>query len=51
MPLHRSLWLQETLPDQPVCDPLVGDARADIAIIGGGYVGLWTALRIKELEP
>jgi len=51
LPLHRSLWLQETLPDQPVCDPLVGDARADIAIIGGGYVGLWTALRIKELEP
>ncbi|MDZ4863299.1 MAG: FAD-dependent oxidoreductase, partial [Gemmatimonadota bacterium] len=24
---------------------------ADVAIVGGGYVGLWTALRIKELEP
>jgi glycine/D-amino acid oxidase-like deaminating enzyme len=25
--------------------------RADVAIIGGGYVGLWTAIRIKEREP
>ena len=28
-----------------------GDQRAEIAILGGGYVGLWTALRIKALEP
>ncbi len=25
--------------------------RADVAIIGGGYVGLWTALRIKAQSP
>jgi putative aminophosphonate oxidoreductase len=48
---HRSLWLQEALPEQPVSEPLSGDARADVAILGGGYVGLWTAIRIKELEP
>ncbi|WP_292110614.1 FAD-dependent oxidoreductase, partial [Mesorhizobium sp.] len=25
--------------------------RADLAIVGGGYTGLWTALRIRELAP
>jgi putative aminophosphonate oxidoreductase len=46
-----SLWLQDALAGEANDAPLVGDTRADIAIIGGGYVGLWTALRIKELEP
>ncbi|MBI2838957.1 MAG: FAD-dependent oxidoreductase [Acidobacteria bacterium] len=30
---------------------LEGDARADIAIVGAGYTGLWTALFLKELDP
>ena len=47
---HRSLWLRETLVDEDA-PPLQGAARADVAIIGGGYVGLWTAIRIKEREP
>ncbi len=49
---HRSLWLRE-IPDvaEPPLPALVADARADVAIVGGGYVGLWTALRIKELDP
>ncbi len=51
MAVHRSLWLQESLPGQMDAPPLVGRARADVAIIGGGYVGLWAALRIKQLEP
>lgn len=52
-PRHRSLWLQEALQreDEVTATPLSGAQRADIAIIGGGYVGLWTALRIKEREP
>jgi glycine/D-amino acid oxidase-like deaminating enzyme len=25
--------------------------RADVCICGGGYSGLWTAIRVKELEP
>ena len=29
----------------------VDTSRADVAILGGGYTGLWTALRIRELEP
>jgi putative aminophosphonate oxidoreductase len=48
---HRSLWLHEALGDEPAQPPLEGARRADVAIIGGGYVGLWTAIRIKELDP
>ncbi len=31
--------------------PLVGSRRADVCIVGGGFTGLWTALRVKEREP
>src|SRR5215212_2075584 len=49
---HRSLWLEEALtPDEPAAPPLEGAARADVAIMGGGYAGLWTAIRIKQREP
>ena len=49
---HRSLWLDEALaPDEPAAPPLEGAARADVAIMGGGYAGLWTAIRIKQREP
>ncbi len=48
---HRSLWLQEALGDAPDAPPLAGSARADVAIVGGGYVGLWTAILIKEQDP
>jgi putative aminophosphonate oxidoreductase len=48
---HRSHWLQEVLPGEEEYPPLVGDDRADVAIVGGGLVGLWTALRIKERDP
>lgn len=53
-PASRSLWLTEALAHEPEmerAEPLVGDHRADVCIVGGGYTGLWTALRIKELDP
>lgn len=31
--------------------PLRGDIRADVAIIGGGFTGLWTAIRLRETAP
>ena len=31
--------------------PLRGTTTADIAIVGGGYTGLWTAIRIAEQAP
>ena len=48
---HRSFWLQECAGDAPDQPPLQGSDKTDVAILGGGYVGLWTALRIKELQP
>jgi glycine/D-amino acid oxidase-like deaminating enzyme len=52
---RRSFWLREALAAEPAADvvapPFAGRARADVAILGGGYTGLWTALRIRELEP
>lgn len=49
---HRSFWLQEALsPNEKNCPSFQGEGRADVAILGGGYVGLWTALQIKNLDP
>jgi glycine/D-amino acid oxidase-like deaminating enzyme len=48
----RSLWLEEALAqDDDVAPELTGAVEADFCIVGGGYTGLWTALRLKELEP
>lgn len=46
----RSFWLQSISADR-IAAPLTGDEQCDIAIVGGGYAGLWTALRIKEQAP
>ncbi|MDB5059160.1 MAG: dependent oxidoreductase, partial [Chloroflexi bacterium] len=50
---RRSLWLQEALTSEPpVPAPrLDGPIKADVCVVGGGYSGLWTALRISELAP
>lgn len=47
----RSFWLQEIAADAPDARALEGHDTADVAILGGGYVGLWTAIRIKEEQP
>lgn len=48
----RSHWLQEALAtDTDVAPQLEGDLRADVCIVGGGYTGLWTAIRLKERDP
>ena len=43
-------WLEEAPPD-PEEPALTGDAEADVAIVGGGYTGLWTALTLKQRDP
>ncbi|MER8751968.1 FAD-binding oxidoreductase [Mesorhizobium sp. M1050] len=50
LPCDRSFWLQDIGADTATA-PLRGDERADVVIVGGGYTGLWTALRIRELAP
>ncbi len=32
-------------------DPLAGDQTTDLAVVGGGYAGLWTAVRAKQRDP
>ena len=48
-----SLWW-DTLPDdlrQPIGSPLDGDRTADVAIVGAGYTGLWTAYYLSQADP
>jgi glycine/D-amino acid oxidase-like deaminating enzyme len=54
-PLSRyrslSLW-HDTAPDDWVPrDPLSGDTRADVAIVGAGFTGLWTAYYLLREDP
>lgn len=49
-PSDRSFWLQDA-GARTATESLEGSLRADVAIVGGGYTGLWTALRIRELAP
>ncbi len=46
----RLFWLDR--PDAPeAAPPLEGDAEADLAVVGGGFTGLWAALLAKEAQP
>ena len=48
-----SWWLEEARsfrPD-PIEPPLAGAIDVDVAIVGGGYTGLWTALALRERDP
>lgn len=48
----RCFWLRQAIaPGEEDAPPLEGDARADIAIVGGGLAGLWTALELKARQP
>jgi glycine/D-amino acid oxidase-like deaminating enzyme len=43
-------WLEEAGPVDPT-PPLEGHTSADVVVVGGGYLGLWTAWQLKTLEP
>ncbi|KMN82174.1 FAD-dependent oxidoreductase [Chromobacterium sp. LK11] len=44
------LWLDQS-PAEPRWPPLAQSARCDVAVIGGGYTGLWTAYYLKRMAP
>jgi glycine/D-amino acid oxidase-like deaminating enzyme len=46
----RPWWLDEAPPVE-VAPPLEGELELDVAVVGGGYTGLWTALALRGLEP
>lgn len=46
----RTFWLED--PQSPdALPPLTGRLDADLVVVGGGYTGLWTALRATERQP
>lgn len=45
-----SFWL-DALSPRATAEPLEGPARADLAIVGGGFTGLWAALHAKADDP
>jgi glycine/D-amino acid oxidase-like deaminating enzyme len=46
----RPYWLEQ--PDAPpAADPLEKAETAELAVVGAGYSGLWTALLAKERDP
>jgi glycine/D-amino acid oxidase-like deaminating enzyme len=53
-PRLPSWWLEDALAREsdPAPSPaLTGDMTADVAIVGGGYTGLWTAIALREAAP
>lgn len=47
-------WLEEAESaglHGPACNPLFGSRTVDVAVVGGGYTGLWTALTLRERAP
>lgn len=52
-PAHISFWW-DSLPDElrsPLGEALTSDADADVAIVGAGYTGLWTAYHLQRHDP
>jgi glycine/D-amino acid oxidase-like deaminating enzyme len=43
-------WLEEA-PAGEELPALVGERKADVVVIGGGYTGMWAAWHLKQLEP
>lgn len=52
LPSPRSWWLEEARSHRAdeLAPPLAADFEVDVAVVGGGYTGLWTALALKERD-
>ena len=46
-----SLWHETAGDDWAPRDPLSGDTRADVAVVGAGLTGLWAAYYLLREEP
>lgn len=46
----RSYW-QDRHALGPTTEPLTSNAETDLAVIGSGFTGLWTAIAAKRREP
>ncbi len=43
-------WLDD-VGTTPAYDPLTASTRTDLTVVGGGYLGLWTAVHAKRRDP
>ncbi|MBK0420511.1 FAD-dependent oxidoreductase [Leucobacter sp. CSA2] len=44
-------WIEDIADTAAKYPTLNGDLRVDDAVVGGGYAGLWTAIKLKEEHP
>ncbi|HEY4275459.1 MAG TPA: FAD-dependent oxidoreductase [Rhizomicrobium sp.] len=54
LPNDPSWWFAEAMAQErgePASPTLSGEITVDVAIVGGGYTGLWTALALKARKP
>jgi glycine/D-amino acid oxidase-like deaminating enzyme len=53
LPSRPSWWLEEARAHRPedAAPALAGPLEVDVAVVGGGYTGLWTALALRERDP
>ena len=49
-PIEQSCYWMASRPPR-AASRLAGEVAADVAVVGAGFTGLWTALFLKELEP
>jgi len=52
-PIHMPFWQQQALSLEAEYTPieLTQAVTADICIVGGGYTGLWSAIKLKQSKP
>ncbi len=48
--LPRPFWTSQPGAPEPE-PPLTGTVTADLAVVGGGFAGLWTALLARQRDP
>lgn len=51
--MNNSFWWTTLTQEQrqPIGKEMPGDQQVDVAIVGGGYTGLWTAYYLKQADP
>ena len=47
---HVPFWLDDPVRPDPR-PALIGTAECDLAVVGGGFTGLWTALLARDADP